>query len=287
YVVTLKPAGGVEGRVTLEDGSPVPIRLYVECAPVGRAERSDIPPACKSFTDGTFRATLPAGRYLLAVGGDPWLVTEPVAVEVAAGSVTRAALVAKPGGMIEGRVPGGKGAQVLVSTPGNDKPLSSRFSGMSMNRRQGFAAILADETYKAGPLVPGRYVVTAVVYKPGSCGMRQIVEVAAGETARCDLAIVATGRLLVRGLKPGEEMALFFADGAPVSYEGVEFGQIAAHLGGKPTDKEVAHAAAHADAQGVWRRFELIPGTYRMVRAGEATSVEIRGGETASLDLSR
>jgi protocatechuate 3,4-dioxygenase beta subunit len=278
YVVTLKPAGGVEGRVTLADGGPPPIRLGVSCAAVDRHERADLPPSFKYFTDGTFRATLPAGRYRLGAWGDPWIVLEPADFEVAAGAVTRAAVLAKAGGRIEGNVrgrdPATRSIVVLRKAPVEKAtPFSTQ--------------IRADGKFEFGPLEPGSYLLEAPIYKVGLRGTQQLVQVAHGETAACELMFVATGGLVVTGLKPGEEASLLHADGTRVAVEGMEFGQIAANLGGKPTDKEVAHAAAHADAQGVWRRFELIPGTYRMVRGGEATSVDIRGGETTSLDLSR
>ncbi len=256
-------------------------RKQVVCDPVERAGRNDIPPSFKYFTDGTFRATLPAGRYVLSVARDPWLVMEPVEVEVMAGSVARVALVAKPGGRIEGRVqrPDATiGLAVEITPAGAGKPVAQ-------------VRIAADASFDAGPLAPGRYVLAVTgVYRAGFRGGSQIVEVAAGRTTPCSLAVVASGDLVVTGAKAGEELRLIDALGEPVPLAQMEWGRLAEHLPGVTREEmkpKVEHAVAHADAQGVWRRFELMPGSYRVVRRGETLAVDIRPGETTSLDLSR
>lgn len=279
-VVALKASARLEGRVTREDGGPVPIRIVVDCSPLAQ-RRGDSSPTISSFTDGTFRGTLPAGPYRLSVRGDEWLCAEPVEVEVAAGATTQATLVLRMGGRIEGRVqrPDATiGIAVEITPFGAGKPVAH-------------VRVSADSTFAAGPLAAGRYVLTLTgVYRAGLRGGSQTVEVAPGRTTPSSLAVVGSGDLVVTGAKAGEELRLLDALGEPVPLAQMEWGRLAEQLPGVTREQmkpKVEHAFAHADAQGVWRRFELIPGTYRVVRGGDAVSVQIRPGETATLDLSR
>jgi hypothetical protein len=273
----------IRGRVIMPEGEAVPVGLSMGCGSPGRPVFCDT----RLYMDGSFVVEgIPAGRYTVTAGAEEsgYARTEAT-VEVEALGTAEVEIRLVRGGAVEGTVSSPLPGEKLMVT------LTRTDSGATRN------SAVRDGVFGLAALAPGEYVAEARTYEAHFRGTRQAVVVRSGETARCDLAVVATGGLVVRAT-PGAALALLDALGNPVDPSTEERRALSQQLWeakGRPDvreksarealEAEADRALSAADGQGLWRRLALFPGEY-VVAAGELRCrAVVRAGETTELDL--
>jgi protocatechuate 3,4-dioxygenase beta subunit len=190
--LVVEPAGGIEGRITVEGGAqPLPVpRLTL--SPVGVSslllgEREPV----QSGADGVFRISdVPAGSYrLYAVFGTnevPDWVAEAVPVSVESGQITRGVQVtAQRGALLE----------VAVVGQGDRKPVAQAHVGAYRDNNQR-AAVTDSKGIARLRLSPGDYQISAS--RPSTASSQTTTTVEAGVTNRVEIEIA--GPNLISGI---------------------------------------------------------------------------------------
>jgi protocatechuate 3,4-dioxygenase beta subunit len=204
-VLTLKPAGAIEGRVVQADtGAPVAdSRVFVVEAGFG----GDTRPPSPTDSDGIFHLTdLSAGEYRLrtVVGTNqfPDWVCETTTATVEAGATNREVkITASRGGVLE----------VTVRDQSSDRPLKDASVSVS-SEATSQGARTSDQGVARLRSVPGDY--SLLVSKEGQRGDRSRVTVEGNETNRLTVtlgaAIRLTGTVVDPDGKPAPKAAVTF-----------------------------------------------------------------------------
>jgi Putative zinc-finger len=280
--IRLEDYATIEGRVVAPEGDELPPGISMGCAALAGSSRPffDI----TLYMDGSFLIVVPAGRYSVSASADGSSYARVEAqVEARAGAAATLELKLVRGGTVEGKVATSLAAEKVLVTIKGGEP-----GGRPMSRHGG--------DFRFDGIPPGDYAVEAKTFEPGFRGTSQPVSVRAGETSRCDLALIATGELLVRA-PAGTALALVDTAGRPVEASNEERNALLQRVweaAGRPeVDKQgrealsvqVDQALATADAEGVWRRLALFPGEYVVVAGERRNRIAVRGGQTTELDL--
>jgi hypothetical protein len=273
----------IRGRVIMPEGESVPLGPSVGCRSLGTPVFCDV----RRYMDGSFVVEgVTAGRYKVTAGAEEYGYARAEAtVEVKPLGTADVELRLVRGGAIEGTV--------SSALPGEKLAVNLTRKGEETAR----GSAVRDGSFGFSALAPGEYVVVARTYEPGYRGTRQAIVVRANETAMCDLAVVATGGLLVRA-QPGAALTLLDARGGAVEPSEEERHALSQQLWeakGRPDvrekgardalEAEADRALLAADGDGVWRRLALFPGEYVVAAGDRRERVTVRAGQTAELDM--
>jgi protocatechuate 3,4-dioxygenase beta subunit len=200
--VRMRRAGGVTGRVVLEDGSlpddvpHVVVEGLEETRPLPGRRQAQVRRADRVFrmgplSPGPYRVTVRCGDHRLDVESVEVKEREPTNL---------GDLVLQPSGVLTGTVTVGGD----VAAEGVVDVFLLRDSGTRLN--QGTFLIGSDGVYRAGALLPGRHVVSVRPF--GAPRLERTVDVVTGEVQSVDLPIQAGATL---------ELTAVDAEGEPVS----------------------------------------------------------------------